>query len=49
MLRIFDESMRTGTLIHPDAMRLIAANLHLIDDQRAERPGGEPPVPRTSC
>ncbi|SEN05027.1 UTP--GlnB (protein PII) uridylyltransferase, GlnD [Loktanella fryxellensis] len=31
MLRIFDESMRTGTLMHPDAMRLVAANLHLID------------------
>ncbi|SHE89888.1 UTP--GlnB (protein PII) uridylyltransferase, GlnD [Loktanella atrilutea] len=31
LLRIFDESMRTGTLMHPDAMRLIAANLHLID------------------
>ncbi len=32
LLRIFDESMRTGTLMHPDAMRLIAANLHLIDE-----------------
>ena len=31
MLRIFDESMRTGTLLHPDAMRLVAANLNLID------------------
>ncbi|MFZ3580903.1 [protein-PII] uridylyltransferase [Loktanella sp. DJP18] len=31
LLRIFEESMRTGTLLHPDAMRLIAANLHLID------------------
>ncbi len=32
MLRIFEEALRTGTLIHPDAMRLIAANLDLIDD-----------------
>ncbi len=32
LLRIFDEALRTGYLIHPDAMRLIAANLHLIDD-----------------
>jgi len=32
MLRIFEEALRTGTLLHPDAMRLIQANLHLIDD-----------------
>ncbi len=32
LLRIFDEALRTGTLLHPDAMRLIAANLHLIDE-----------------
>ncbi|MCB5200334.1 [protein-PII] uridylyltransferase [Loktanella sp. TSTF-M6] len=32
LLHIFEEAMRTGTLMHPDAMRLIAANLHLIDD-----------------
>ncbi|MEO1641459.1 MAG: [protein-PII] uridylyltransferase [Pseudomonadota bacterium] len=32
MLRIFEEALRTGTLLHPDAMRLIAANLHLIDE-----------------
>ncbi len=31
MLRIFEEALRTGTLLHPDAMRLIAANLDLID------------------
>jgi [protein-PII] uridylyltransferase len=31
LLRIFDEALRTGTLLHPDAMRLLAANLHLID------------------
>lgn len=32
MLRIFEEALRTGTLIHPDAMRLLAANIDLIDD-----------------
>ncbi|WP_281283448.1 [protein-PII] uridylyltransferase [Palleronia caenipelagi] len=32
ILRIFDEALRTGTLLHPEAMRLISANLDLIDD-----------------
>jgi [protein-PII] uridylyltransferase len=32
LLRMFEEALRTGTLIHSDAMRLIKANLHLIDD-----------------
>ena len=32
MLRIFEEALRTGTLLHPDAMRLLANNLHLIDE-----------------
>ncbi len=36
MLRIFEEALRTGTLLHPDAMRLVAANLHLIDDELRE-------------
>ncbi len=31
MLRIFEEALRTGTLLHPDAMRLVSANLALID------------------
>ena len=31
LLRVFEEAMRTGLLIHPDAMRLLSANLHLID------------------
>ncbi len=31
LLRIFEEVLRTGTLLHPDAMRLLSANLHLID------------------
>ncbi len=32
LLRIFDEALRTGYLLHPIAMRTIAANLDLIDD-----------------
>ncbi|MGL4310652.1 MAG: [protein-PII] uridylyltransferase [Paracoccaceae bacterium] len=36
LLRIFEEGLRTGHLLHPDAMRLIAANLHLIDDDMRE-------------
>ncbi len=31
LLRLFEEGLRTGLLIHPDAMRLVTANLHLID------------------
>lgn len=33
ILRLFEEALRTGVLIHPDAMRLVAANLHLIDEK----------------
>ncbi|SDO27466.1 UTP--GlnB (protein PII) uridylyltransferase, GlnD [Lutimaribacter pacificus] len=33
LLRLFEEGLRTGMLIHPDAMRLVKANLHLIDDE----------------
>jgi len=32
LLRIFEEALRTGLLIHPDAMRLVTANLDLITD-----------------
>ncbi|GAB4293311.1 MAG: [protein-PII] uridylyltransferase [Roseovarius sp.] len=32
LLRLFEEGLRTGLLIHPDAMRLVTANLHLIDE-----------------
>ncbi|WP_413785266.1 [protein-PII] uridylyltransferase [Cognatiyoonia sp. IB215446] len=32
MLRIFEEALRTGTLLHPDAMRMISANLDVIDE-----------------
>ena len=38
LVRIFEEGLRTGLLLHPDAMRLVAANLRLIDDGvRADR------------
>ena len=37
LLRIFEEALRTDLLLHPHAMRLIAANRHLIDrDMRAD-------------
>ena len=36
LLRIFEEALRTGLLLHPDAMRLIAANLHRIDTRLRE-------------
>lgn len=36
LLRIFEEALRTGTLLHPDAMRLLSANLHLIDEKVQE-------------
>ncbi len=38
LLRIFEEALRTGLLLHPDAMRLIAGNLHLIDGSLREDP-----------
>ena len=38
LLRIFEEALRTALLIHPDAMRTIAANLHLFDDSVRENP-----------
>ena len=41
LLRIFEEALRTGYLLHPDAMRLLAANLDLIDDRiRADPEAG---------
>ena len=30
LLRVFEEALRTGYLIHPDVMRLVAANLDMI-------------------
>ncbi|MFL4468942.1 [protein-PII] uridylyltransferase [Tateyamaria armeniaca] len=38
LLRIFEEALRTGMLIHPDAMRLIKSNLDLIDDEMRRTP-----------
>ncbi len=38
LLRLFEEGLRTGLLIHPDAMRLVTANLHLIDDDMRATP-----------
>ncbi|XDA98407.1 [protein-PII] uridylyltransferase [Sulfitobacter sp. LCG007] len=38
LLRIFEEALRTGMLIHPDAMRLIKANLHLVDETMRSDP-----------
>ncbi len=38
LLRIFDEALRTGLLLHPDAMRLISANLDMIDDEMRASP-----------
>jgi len=36
LLRLFEEALRTGHLIHPDAMRTVAANLDMIDDEMRE-------------
>jgi [protein-PII] uridylyltransferase len=33
LLRVFEEALRTGYLLHPNIMRLIAANLDHIDDE----------------
>ncbi len=38
MLRIFEEALRTATLLHPDAMRLMAANLDRIGPAMREDP-----------
>ncbi len=38
LLRVFQEALRTGVLLHPNAMRLIAANLHRIDDEMRHDP-----------
>ncbi|WP_099828070.1 [protein-PII] uridylyltransferase [Oceaniglobus indicus] len=37
-LRIFEEALRTGYLLHPNAMRAIAANLNLIDNTMRKSP-----------
>ncbi|TCP39918.1 UTP--GlnB (protein PII) uridylyltransferase GlnD [Rhodovulum marinum] len=38
LLRIFEEALKAGTLLHPDAMRLIASNLRLFDDELRNDP-----------
>jgi [protein-PII] uridylyltransferase len=38
ILRLFEEALRTGYLIHPDAMREVQARLHLIDDAMRRDP-----------
>ncbi len=38
LLRVFQEGLRTGYLLHPDVMRLVAANLHRIDDDLRNDP-----------
>ena len=38
MLRIFEEALRTGTLIHPNAMRILAANIPLVDNNLRSTP-----------
>ncbi len=38
ILRLFREGLSTGTLIHPDALRLVAANLSLIDARLRKDP-----------
>ena len=38
LLRVFEEALRTGYLLHPNIMRLLAANLDLIDDDMRDDP-----------
>ncbi|MHA7887186.1 [protein-PII] uridylyltransferase [Roseicyclus sp.] len=38
ILRLFEEALRTGYLIHPDAMRAVSANLGKIDDEMRRDP-----------
>jgi [protein-PII] uridylyltransferase len=38
LLRIFEEGLRTGYLLHPDTMRMISAHLGLIDDEMRASP-----------
>ncbi|MEM1236716.1 MAG: [protein-PII] uridylyltransferase [Pseudomonadota bacterium] len=38
LLRLFQEALRTGTLMHPDAMRIITASLPMIDDEMRKNP-----------
>ena len=38
LLRVFAEALRSGYLLHPNVMRLLAANLSLIDDSMRDDP-----------
>ena len=38
ILSVFEEALRSGYLLHPNVMRLIAANLQLIDDNLRHNP-----------
>lgn len=38
ILKFFEEGLATGLLLHPDAMRLVAANLDLIDEEFRSNP-----------
>ncbi|NBZ88553.1 [protein-PII] uridylyltransferase [Rhodobacteraceae bacterium CYK-10] len=38
MLRVFEEALRSGYLLHPNVMRLVASNLSLIDDHLRDDP-----------
>jgi [protein-PII] uridylyltransferase len=38
LLQVFEEALRTGYLLHPNVMRLLAANLHLIDEDLRQDP-----------
>ena len=38
ILRLFDEGLRTGALIHPNAHRIVARKLDLIDDEMRADP-----------
>ena len=38
LLKLFSEALRTGLLIHPNAMRLVSANLYLVDKEFRHSP-----------
>jgi len=41
LLRLFEEGLRTGLLIHPDAMLLVSANIRLIDERMRNNPAAQ--------
>mgnify|MGYP003112197569 FL=1 len=41
LLRLFEEALRTGLLIHPDAMLLVSANIRLIDESMRNDPAAQ--------